>query len=282
MTRITYYNGEFGDFRDIKIPLTDRSIFFGDAIYDAAVGKDGNIYLEDRHIERFFSNAKKLNIPINISKSELSRLLHEVADKSGFAEYFIYFQLSRFSEERIHSYTECNKSNLLITVKEHKTKPIYETVRLISEEDIRYGMCDIKTVNLLPAVLASKRAETAGCDECVFYKGNTVTECAHSNIFIVKDGEVFTHPLTNRILPGITRGRVLEFCRELDIPCYEEEFSLSDMLSSDEVLISSTSKLLRRVSEIDGKTLKSSSICTGCILIEKIFCDYNQCAKKDL
>lgn len=249
---IAYYNGQFCDYSDVRIPLSDRCIFFGDGIYDAAIGKNGAVYLEEEHIDRFFENANRMDIRLQVSKKELSELLSEVIKRNGFKQYFLYFQLSRTSSERAHSYTTDSGSSLLITIKPHKLPDKTKNFKLITTEDIRYKMCDIKTLNLLPAVLASKKAEECGCDEAVFIRDGVVTECAHSNVFIVKDGVVSTHPVGPHILPGITRKRVLYLCRKLGIEYCEKKFSRKDLFSADEVLITSTSKLCIKASLIDG------------------------------
>ncbi len=247
----TYYNGKFGSFAEIKIPLTDRSIFFGDGIYDAAVGRGNKIYLLEEHIRRFTENAEKMNIPFSMKTDALASLLYELAEKSGLAEYFVYFQLSRYSEERIHAYPKSDRSNLLITVKPWKAGD-GQPIKLISREDIRYSMCNIKTLNLLPAVLASHAAEAADCGEAVFARDGLVTECAHSNLFMINKGVLYTHPLSRSILPGITRARLISLCEKEGIQVKELPFSLEALLHSDGALVSSTSKLVIPVSEIDG------------------------------
>jgi D-alanine transaminase len=131
-------------------------------------------------------------------------------------------------------------------------------------------MCNVKTLNLLPAVLASKKAEESGCDEAVFIRDGIVTECAHSNIFTVKDGIVYTHPKGPHILPGITRKRVLYFCEQLGIECHEKKFTKSELLTADEILVTSTTKLCVRADEIDksgvGHKNRRSSIAAELII----------------
>ena len=249
---IAYYNGKFLDTSEVRIPLSDRCIFFGDGIYDAAIGKDGLVYLENEHINRFFKNAARIDIPLPFTKEELSELIRELIYRNNFPQYFIYFQLTRSSAERCHAYPKNEPPNLLMTIKPLILPDEKFKVKLTCTEDLRYSMCDIKTLNLLPAVLASKRAETLGCHESVFIRDGIVTECAHSNIFIVKNGTFYTHPNGQFILPGITRKKVIELCAEMNIPCIEKPFGKQDLFAADEVLITSTSKLCLRASEIDG------------------------------
>lgn len=252
---IAYYNGELKEIESIRISLSDRAIFFGDGIYDAAIGRGEKIYLEKEHIDRFFSNAERMNIPLPMTKAELSNTLKSTVSANIFEQYFVYFQLSRVSAERTHAYPKSQKSNLLITVKKHELPPPEKQLKLITKTDNRYYLCDVKTLNLLPAVLASTEAEKSGCDEAVFLRDGKVTECAHSNISIIKNGVLYTHPKSNLILPGITRERMLHLCRLMHIPFTERPFTKSELLSADEVLVSSTTKLLMTTSHVDGNSV---------------------------
>jgi len=247
-----YYNGNFCNFSDVKIPLTDRCVFFGDGVYDAAIGKYGKIFLENEHIDRFVSNAKTLKIPLNMEKDAISSLLHRLIMLSGLEEYFIYFQATRYSKERNHAYEDTSDSNLLITVKKLRLPDSEKRLKLITENDVRHSICNIKTLNLLPAVIASKKAVESGCDEAVFIRDGKITECAHSNISIVKNGTLFTHPKSPHILPGITRERMLYMCRKLSIPYKEIPFSYKELIEADSVIITSTSKLCLLADSIDG------------------------------
>lgn len=252
MNSYAYYNGDFGKSEDIKIPLSDRSIYFGDAVYDAAIGRYEFIMWESEHIDRFLANAKRLGIEHSYTKRRLSALLREIAVKSCIPEYFLYFQLSRNKERRIHSGLGCS-SNLLVTIEPIEINSSLPPLRLSLFEDLRYGYCDIKTINLLPAVLASTNAECEDCDEAVFHLGGVVTECAKSNISILKNGILKTHPTTNRILPGIARRHVLLACKRLGIPYREEAFTVEDLFAADEILVSSTTKLCRRANMLCGQ-----------------------------
>ena len=255
-----YYNGKFTSVSKVRIPLTDRAVYFGDGIYDAVLGKDEKCFLLEYHLKRLFSNAEKMNLSFPIEKDALLSAIQKLTCRvSGY--FFLYIQLTRTGKERRHSYSDAEKSNLLITVTATCAPNAEKTVSLIGEEDIRYFMCDVKTINLIPAVIASHKAEMMGADEAVFHRGETVTECAHSNVYIIKHGTVYTHPNSNLILPGIERMHLMSVCKRLDIPCVEKPFTLSELREADEALITSTSKLgLRAASyeDIIYPTPKSS------------------------
>ncbi len=262
---IAYYNGDFCEYSDIRIPLSDRSIFFGDGIYDAAIGRCGGIFLEKEHFARFFGNARRLNLPLSFDEKILKKILSDLISKSGLSEYFLYFQLTRRAPKRAHSALSSESSSLLVTIKEHRANSS-RPLRLITAEDIRYYMCDIKTLNLLPAVIVSTDAERCGCDEAVFIRDGIVTECAHSNIFIVKNGVLYTHPKGRLILPGITRGKILNLCDSIKIPHRETAFTKCELMTADEVIVSSTSRLCENAVEIDGIRIGNGEKRIGALL----------------
>ena len=249
---IAYYNGRISAISEVAIPLTDRSVFFGDGIYDAAIGRGDRIYLEDEHIDRFIGNARTLGIPLNLSRDELHDLIRGMVRESGEECFFVYFQLTRYGAVRTHACRERERSNMLITVTPTPLPDPKRRLSLVSYPDKRYEYCHIKTLNLLPAVLASSYAEGMGADEAVFYRGDTVTECAHSNISILKSGTLITHPTDTHILPGITRGRMIDICKEMGVKVVEQPFSRSDLRRADAVLVTSSSKLCLVASTLDG------------------------------
>ncbi len=266
-----YYNGFFGKFDEIKIPLSDRCVFFGDGVYDAAIGRDGKIYLEELHVKRFIENAKKIGLSVAYNEEELSKLLREVVKKSGIREFFLYFQATGYLSERLHAPRDNKRVNLLVTVKPFTPPDKSAELSLVSYPDIRQSFCDVKTLNLLGSALASEYSSSLGCDEAVFVKGSFVTECAHSNIFIIKDGKIITHPCDEKILSGIMRRKVLLLAKKRGIETAERPFSLSELFAADDVLITSTSKLALRAKSLDGVALsrEKSDVCKA--IIDEMF-----------
>lgn len=126
-------------------------------------------------------------------------------------------------------------------------------IGLSSTEDTRFLHCDIKTLNLLPAVMAAQKAQEEGCQECVFHRGEVVTECSHSNISILKDGVLRTHPLDRYILPGIARKHLLMAAVRRNIPIDERPFTMDELRQADEVLVTSSSKLCLVAGQLEGR-----------------------------
>ena len=208
-----YYNGFFGKTEDIKISLNDRAYFFGDGIYDAAIGRNGKVFALEEHLERFYKNSKLLDITLPIGINEIKNNIIKIAELCEYSSYFIYFQLTRSSAKRIHTYDNSLPANLLITATEFTPPDRSEKLKLITTEDIRYELCHIKTLNLLPSVMASQKAKKAFADEAVFVRKGIVTECSHSNIHYLKDDILFTHPADNS--SGNFSGAFTEIVRKI-------------------------------------------------------------------
>lgn len=252
MKNLGYYNGRIGLIEEMQIPMSDRACVFGDGIYDATYSRNHIIYNLEEHIDRFFSSAEKLKITPPCNKSELAELLSELVKKVDDGEQFVYFQLTRGSAPREHSFPE-SKANLWVMLRPSKVKDNRKTVKLITVEDTRFFHCDIKTLNLIPNVLAAQLTKEAGCHEAVFHRGERVTECAHSNVSIIENGVFVTAPTDNLILPGIARANLIKACGKLGIPVSETPFTVERMMRADEVIVSSSGSFCLSASEIDGK-----------------------------
>ncbi|MCC8136877.1 MAG: aminotransferase class IV [Clostridiales bacterium] len=253
MKTLGYYNGKYGELEDMSIPMNDRVCWFGDGVYDAGPCRNYHIFAIDEHIDRFFNSAGLLKIKIPVSKQELKDLLNDLVKKMDSGNLFVYFQVTRGTGIRNHVFTE-GAGNLWVSLTEAEISDGIEPIRLVTTEDTRFFHCNIKTLNLIPSVMASQRAKEAGCQESVFYRpGGRVTECAHSNVHIIQDGMLRTAPTDNLILPGIARAHLIRACKKLDIPVNETAFTLDELYNAEEVLVTSSSSLCLHANEIDGK-----------------------------
>ena len=253
MERLGYYNGKWGPLEEMTVPMNDRVSWFGDGVYDAGPCRNYHIFALNEHLDRFFRNAAALKIEMPLSKEELKDTLNRLVREMDAGNLFVYYQVTRGTGVRQHIFTE-GPGNLWITLTPAEIADGHTPVRLVTAEDTRFFHCNIKTLNLIPSVMASQKAKEAGCQEAVFYRpGGRVTECAHSNVHILKDGTLFTAPTDNLILPGIARAHLLRACAALDIPFREEAFMLDDLFGADEIIVTSSSNLCLRAEEVDGR-----------------------------
>ena len=256
MKELGYYNGTIGELGEMTVPMNDRACWFGDGVYDAQLSRNYRIFALDEHVDRFFRSASRLRIDLPLTKPELKDLLNGLVRKMDTGDLQVYYQATRGTGPRSHSFPEQEKANLWITLTPRGIDDSTDPVSLVTAEDTRFFHCDIKTLNLIPSVMASQKAKEAGCQECVLYRpGGRVTECAHSNVHIIRDGVFRTAPADNLILPGIARAGLIRACGRLGIPVSEAPFALEELFGADEILISSSGNLCTRVSRVDGKAV---------------------------
>ena len=253
-TNVGYYNGEMGPLEEMKVPMGDRALYFGDGIYEATCVANRVPFAMDDHLDRMYNSLRLMEIPFTMGREEIKAELQKVIDAAEEAPcLFLYWQISRGVCMRSHPFPGAEvKPTLMAYVKPVTMKDMNKRYKLISMEDIRYKLCNIKTLNLIPSVLANQRAVERGCDEAVLHRGSRVTECAHSNISMLKDGVLHTAPTDELILPGITRKHLLQLCGANGIPVVEAPYSMVELMNADEIIVSSSSALLMGVESIDG------------------------------
>lgn len=254
MKNLGYYNGKTGLIEEMMIPMNDRVVYFGDGVYDATYAVNHVIFALEDHLDRFFRSFKKLEMPFKMSREELAKTLQECVDKvDDSSALFVYWQTTRGTAMRNHAFPENGEANLFITISPCPLRAIEKKYKLITMEDTRFYHCDVKTLNLIPSVMAAQRAKEAGCEEAVFHRGFVVTECAHSNVSIIKDGTFRTAPLSNLILPGTARKHLVGLCDKIGIPVDQTAFTLDELMDADEVIVHSSGTLCNQAVEIDGK-----------------------------
>lgn len=255
MKNLGYYNGAYGPIEEMRIPMNDRVCWFGDGVYEAGPCANYRIFALDEHIDRFFRSAALLEMTPEFTNVQLADLLQRLVLKVDSPVQSVYWQMTRGTADRAHVFPEHGSPNLWVLLRPLTLPKIREKIALITIEDTRFLHCNIKTLNLLPNVMASEKAKQAGCQEAVFHRGERVTECSHSNVHILKNGVFRTAPTDNLILPGIARGHLIGQCRKLGIPVSETPFTTAELFDADEVLISSSSTFCLSADRIDGRAV---------------------------
>ena len=281
MKTLGYYNGKYDEIDKIMIPMLDRSHWFGDGVYDATCARNYKIMAIDEHVDRFFNSARLLNINLGFTKEYLKGLLNELVQKLDDDELFVYWQATRGGNGlRSHNYDKEQKANLWITICPEEITDKDKEYKLTSMEDTRFLHCNIKTLNLIPSVVAYQHAKENNCDETVFHRGDIVTECAHSNVHIIKDKKFITHPADEYILPGIARAHLLKACKALNIEVEERPFTVDELINADEVIVSSSGDLCIRATEFEGKAVGKKDGDTFNRLKEYIYQEWLEYTKK--
>ena len=257
MKTLGYYNGKIGEIDELSIPMNDRVHWFGDGVYDAGPCRHYHIFAIDEHIDRFFNSAALMDIKMPVTKAELKDLLTELVKKLDDGDQFVYYQVTRGGyDNRLHTFDETIPANLWVMLTPAKASDGKAPIHCITEPDTRFYHCNVKTLNLLPSVMAAQHAKRAGCTETILYRknmGNRVTECAHSNCHIIQDGKLFTAPTDELILPGIARAHLIRMCKKLGYGVSETPYDLDTLRKADEILVTSSRKLCMHCDELDGE-----------------------------
>lgn len=252
LKELAYYDGVWGTPEEVKVPFNDRVHFFGDGVYDATAGGNHVVYLLDEHLDRFYTSAKALDIKIPMEKKELGELLTDLLQKVEGETHFVYWQVTRGAADRNHVYDEAMTGKLWIMIRPAVLNDPDKAIQLMTMEDTRFYHCNIKTLNLIPSVMASQEAKRRGVAETVFHRGDVVTECAHSNVSILKDGVFISHPNDCYILRGIAKTHLIKACYKLGITVMERPFTLEELFDADEIIVSSSSNFCLHADAVDG------------------------------
>ena len=243
MSEIVYLNGEFMAKEDAKISPNDRGFIFADGVYEVAKYYNGKAFRYADHLKRLERSLAELEIDFAETEN-LEAIFDELVSRNNLQNKHagVYLQITRGEHKRVHHFPE-NLKPTVYAFAYHMpsfTNNLENGISLITNEDIRWQRCDIKSVSLLPNTMLYNKAVKAGAGECVLLRNGMVTEATHSSVLGVKNGTVITRPLSNLILPGITRKVILEICAANHIPFEEREFSEAEMLAMDEIIIAGT------------------------------------------
>ena len=252
MKNVGYYNGEMCELEELMIPALDRVVFFGDGVYDATMVVDGVIMYEEDHLDRFFNSMRMVKLQPAFTREELAAILHQVVEAADDQDLFLYWQATRGTDLRDHAFPDVDP-NLLVYAQPRAFKTGGSVCAAVTFPDLRHHMLNVKTLNLQINCLVQTEARDAGAQEAIFVRDGLVTECAHCNIHLLKDGVLITHPADNLILPGIARKHLLQACATLGVPVEERPFDVAEMMAADEVFVSSSSAFVKPISVIDGQ-----------------------------
>lgn len=264
MPELAYVNGIILPISEAVVSIEDRGYQFADAIYEVIASEAGNLFCLKDHMERLERSMVALHYP-PLSLEDIEKAALILFEKAALPRAAVYIQISRGVAPRNHSYdNSALKPQIVMTV-----RPIQETpsskrekgISVISVIDNRWGRCDIKTVQLLPNAMAKQQALDFGADDAIFItEDGIVREGTSSNLFIVSDGTLYTHPLTPEILPGITRRVILDICRKLRYPVIEQFFTLEEAHAADEVFLTGTIAEVMPVVTIDDEPVGNGTV----------------------
>lgn len=251
-----YVNGAFVPVAEAKVSVLDRGFLFADGVYEVVPAYAGKPFALKEHLARLARSLRELKIANPHSDAEWTELSQKLMDANGGGDCMIYLQVTRGApSKRAHPFpagaapTVVGLCNPLPSPSENALR---DGVAAITRPDIRWGRCDIKSVALLPNILATQAATEQACNECILHRDGRVTEGASSNVFAVLGTAVVTPSKGPEILPGITRDLLLELLRGAKIPVQERRLTLNELRSADEVWLTSSTREVLPVTKLDG------------------------------
>ena len=262
MPDIGYLNGRFSPLEEISISPDDRGFLFGDGVYEVIRAYHGVPAFWGDHFARLARSAKEIQLPFALEYVEFQDILFTGLQQSGYAEGKIYIQITRGVAPREHVFPAKEKPTVFLSFREMApltTDLTTQGVKVITVPDIRWDRCDIKSLNLLPNVLAKQRAQEAEAFEAIFVRDGLVREGATSNIFILKNGEISTPERNQFVLAGVTQHQVINLARKQGRDVQLCQIPLELVFEADEVFLVGTTIEVLPVTNIDGQGVNNET-----------------------
>lgn len=260
MPDVAFVNGRFLPWKDATVSIDDRGFQFGDGVYEVVRTYQGQPFELEAHLDRLNRSAQELRITQPYLRTQWVRWIEQGLSQAGYREAKVYIQITRGAAPRDHAFPVDTPPTVVMTIRE--LHPLESETRRVGVtactcEDLRWGRCDIKSLNLLGNVLAREEAKKARVFEAILVKDGLVTEGSLSNVMAVQSGTVVTAPEGPRILSGVTRTVVLGLAKQQHIPVEERFLSVEALYQADEVFLTGTTIEVVGVISIDGRTIGS-------------------------
>jgi len=252
-----YFNGRYIPKQEVRVSPDDRAFLFADGVYEVIRTYEGRLFRLEEHLARFSRSLCELRIS-GVDAAGLADVAQELLDRNGLTDGAakIYLQVTRGAAERTHTFPVEPPPPTVYgaAARVHDCPEERENgFKAILVPDLRWARCDIKSLALLPNVLAAQQASEAGAEEAILVRDGAVTEGSHTNVCAVFDGELVTAPLSNYILPGITRQAVLELCGEVGVPVRLFPILTEQLKRADEIMIVGTTTEVGPVVQVDER-----------------------------
>jgi len=255
---IIYFNGTYVPKTRAVMSVDDRGTLFGDGVYEVLRCYAGRPLAVDEHLGRLRDSLEKIGLNAPKELDRLPQIISQLLEHNSLSDAKVYFQVTRGSAPRNQVFPQGVSPTVLAEAS--PAKPLERdgpvpTLTAMLAEDERWSNCWIKSLMLLPNVLATNAANQAGYDAAILHRGDRVTEATNANIMAVRDGELWTHPANRWILNGVTRRLVLDLAGAIGVAVREETFTPDQLMSAREVLMTGTTLHVTAVTHIDGQPI---------------------------
>ncbi|MBI28735.1 MAG: D-alanine aminotransferase [Alphaproteobacteria bacterium MarineAlpha5_Bin11] len=263
MKRFVYLNNKFINFKTAKISIEDRGFQFADSVYEVIAFKEDNLIDINFHLKRLKFSLKSISIRYKFTNSSIIKIFNKLIKMNKKNIGLLYLQISRGVQSRSHIYKNNIKPTIVIYILEKKFNPNIKNIKCVSAityPDLRWKKRDIKSVSLLPNIIAAKEAGKQKAYEAILIENGYVTEGTASNIWIVKNNYLITHPSNSDILKGITRDSIIKIIKNNNLKFKQKKFKKELLYNSDEVFLTSSSSMVMPINKIDNKIISNGKI----------------------
>ena len=260
MTRLAFVNGVFLPEAEATVSIFDRGFLFADGVYEVIALVDGRFVDDGPHLERLDRSLREIQLASPMSRADLHSMLVELASRNGVTEGLIYMQVTRGPAERDFAFPAVQLPTIVAYA---RSLPVIAHPRAlagataITVPDQRWARRDIKSIALLPQVLAKQAARAADAFEALMVEDGHLTEGGAATLFMVKNGALVTHALGTDVLPGITRERVFALASKRGIVIVERSVSTEELRTADELFITAATAFVMPIVRVDGAAIGS-------------------------
>jgi D-alanine transaminase len=253
---LAYWNNTYLPLADVNVSPLDRGFLFADGVYEVVAFYNRRLFHLDEHLIRLERSMREIRMNPEFSREELAGIFNRLMSEASYETGTVYLQVTRGAASgRAHTFPSDTAASILAfasPLKRLSDGDMEQGFLGTTMQDIRWQRCDIKTIALLPSVLAAQQAKENGALETIMHRDGLVTECAASNVFIVRNGQIATPKADNRILNGINRQVAIKLAQDLGLILEERDVSLTELLSADEIWITSTTKEIAPITRLDN------------------------------
>jgi len=261
-SQTVYLNGRLLPLKEATVSILDRGFMLGDGVYELIPVYHRRPFRLDEHLLRLQHSLDGIRLMNPMRDSEWQQIITQMIALHEPDNQSIYLQVTRGAAPRDHAFPKAVSPTVLVMsnpLSSPDQVQIENGICAVSSPDLRWGRCDLKTIGLLPNVLAKQKAVEAGCIECVLFRNGVLTEGAASNIFVVKDGVILAPVKDHRMLPGITYDLVLELAQANEMPMEVRDIAEDEVRNADELWLTSSSREVQAIVELDGLPVGSGA-----------------------
>lgn len=273
---IVYFDGRYVAKSEVHVSPDDRGFLLGDGIYEVAAAYDGRFVALDKHMDRLRRSLVEARIGSSVA-DPLETVFQELLERNGFAESgkaMVYLQVTRGAAPRTHAFPKppCRPTvYAYVAPIPPEIQALAAGAKAITRPDVRWSRCDIKVISLIANCMANQEAKEAGAYEAILIRDGVALEGTHTSFFCILGGVIRTAPLSNLILPGVTRDLVIEACRRAGLELVEEAVRAEELYTADELFITGTTTEVVPITHLDGRAIGDGDPGTMTARIQELY-----------